>query len=215
MIELRKEQPEDYFETENVIREAFWNHYSPACSDHYLIHIMRNCETFVPELDIVAVDREKIVGNSMCLRAVIHGDDGKCYEVLSLGPIGVLPEYQQKGIGGMMITKTKEIARKMGFRAILLCGDPDYYTRQGFMAAEKLGIRNSENMYADALHVCELAEGALADAKGRYYEDEIYNVDEELVQEYDKLFPAKEAISGVGAQKKFEMMIERVRPYQS
>lgn len=124
-----------------------------------------------------------------------------------------MPEYQQKGIGGMMIARTKEVAKKMGFRAILLCGDPDYYTRQGFMAAEKLGIRNSENMYADALHVCELFEGALAGAKGRYYEDEIYNVDEALVQEYDKLFPEKEAISGVGMQKKFEMMIEKVRSY--
>ena len=75
MIELRQQKSEDYFETENVIREAFWNHYSPACSEHYLIPIMRNCEVFVPELDIVAVDGEKIVGNSMCLRAVIHGDN--------------------------------------------------------------------------------------------------------------------------------------------
>ena len=29
MIELRQEKPNDFFETENVIREAFWNHYIP------------------------------------------------------------------------------------------------------------------------------------------------------------------------------------------
>lgn len=47
------------------------------------------------------------------------------YEVLSLGPIGVLPEYQKKGIGGMLLAKTKEIAKRMGFQGILLCGDPE------------------------------------------------------------------------------------------
>ena len=96
MIELRLEKTNDYFESENVIREAFWNHYTPACNDHYLIHIMRNCPAFVSELDIVAEDENKIVGVSMCLRSYIFGDDGKKYEVLSLGPIGVLPEYLRK-----------------------------------------------------------------------------------------------------------------------
>lgn len=214
MIKLRQERRNDYFETENVIREAFWNHYSPACSEHFLIHIMRDCPAFVPELDIVAADGDKIVGNSMCMRAYIAGDDGNRYEVLSLGPIGVLPEYQFQGIGGMMIARTKEIAKKLGFRGILLCGDPDYYTRQGFVAAEKYGIRNSENMYADALHAYELYEGAFACVQGCYFENEIYNVDEKLAKKFDKLFPMKEIVHGTAAQKKFKMMVERVRPYE-
>lgn len=213
MIELRLEKQDDYFETENVIREAFWNHYTPSCSDHYLIHIMRGCPAFVSELDIVAEDGNKIVGVSMCLKAHIIGDDRKEYEVLSLGPIGVLPEYQGNGIGGMMIARTKEIASSLGYRGILLCGDPDYYTRQGFVAAEKFGIRNSENMYADALHACELYEGAFDGVHGCYYEDDIYNVDENLVKEFDKGFPYKEIKYGTAMQRKFEMMVERVRPY--
>ena len=214
MIRIRQETEQDYFETENLIREAFWNHYTPACSDHYLVHIMRDCPAFIPELNLVAVEGEKLVGNVMCLKSYISGDDGNRYEVLSLGPIGVLPEYQKKGIGGMMIAKTKEIAKKLGFRGILLCGDPDYYTRQGFVAAEQFNIRNAENMYADALHACELYEGALFETAGIYFEDEIYNVNEELVKEFDKLFPEKEVLSGIKMQKKFEMMIEKVRPYK-
>ena len=214
MIELREELPCDYRDTENVIREAFWNHYTPACNDHYLIHIMRNCPAFVPELDIVAVEDGKIIGNSMCLKSYILGDDEKHYEVLSLGPIGVLPEYQHQGIGGRLIAHTKEIAKKMGFKGILLCGDPDYYTRQGFIAAEKYKIRNVENMYADALHACELYQGAFSKISGRYCEDEIYNVDEKRVKEFDIQFPNKEIVYGTPMQKKFEMMIEKVRPYQ-
>lgn len=214
MIEVRQEMPCDYRETENVIREAFWNHYTPACNDHYLIHIMRNCLAFVPELDIVAVEDDRIIGNSMCLKSYISGDDGKHYEVLSLGPIGVLPEYQHQGIGGRLIVHTKEIAKKLGFKGILSCGDPDYYTRQGFTAAEKYKIRNAENMYADALHACELRQGAFSQMGGRYYEDEVYNVDEKCAKEFDMQFPNKEIVYGTPMQKKFEMMIERVKPYQ-
>lgn len=215
MIQLRQETPKDHFETESVIREAFWNRYTPACNDHYLIHIMRDHTSFVPELDLVATDGERIVGNVMYLRSYIAGDDGNRYEVLSLGPIGVLPEYQRKGIGGMLIARTKEIAKALGFRAILLCGDPDYYTRQGFVAAETLGIRNANNMYAEALHVCELYEGALVHAQGCYFEDEIYNVDEGLMSEFDKQFPPKAVVYGTPMQKKFEVMVKRVKPYRA
>lgn len=216
MIRLRQTMPEEYFETENLIREAFFNHFSPACMEHYLIHIMREkCEALVPELDIVALEGEHIIGNTVCLKSYISGDDGNRYEVLSLGPIGVLPEYQKKGIGGMMLERTKEIAGELGFRAILLCGDPDYYTHQGFVPAETFGIRNAENMYADALHACELYEGALTEAIGRYFEDDIYNVDETLAKEYDQHFPEKEIVYGTAMQKKFQIMVKKVRPYDN
>ena len=215
MIQVRRETEEDYDETEYVIREAFWNHYTPACSEHYLVHLMRNCSAFVPELALVAVDEEKIVGGAMCLRAYILGDNGTRYEVLSLGPIGVLPAYQNRGIGGLLISRTKEIAAGMDVCGILLCGDPDYYTRQGFAPAERYGIRNGETMFADALQVYELHEGALSQAKGRYFEDAVYEVDDALVKEYDRKFPAKEAIHGIGMQKRFAEMVRRVRPFQA
>lgn len=82
--------------------------------EHYLLHIMRNHPKFVPELDIVAEHNNKIVGNVVCLKSFIMADDGNQYEVLSLGPISVLPEYQQQGIGGRMIALTKKISFRNG-----------------------------------------------------------------------------------------------------
>lgn len=205
MIEISRETEAERFEMENVMREAFWNYYSPACAEHYLVHVMRGCPAFVPELCLAARDGGKAVGGSMCVRARIDGDDGVRREVLTLGPIGVLPEYQRRGIGGALIERTAEIARGMGFRAILLCGDPDYYARRGFVPAESFCIRNAENMYADAL----------AGAAGIYFEDEIYNIDETPAAEYDKLFPPKEAVGGTETQKKFETMVKRVRQYRA
>lgn len=210
-IELRREQSSDYSETENVTREAFWNHYSPACSEHYLLHIMRDCPAFVPELDVVAVCDGKIVGNVVYMKSVIRADNGNSYEVLSLGPISVLPEYQRKGIGGRMIEYTRDIARRMGFAAILLCGDPDYYSRQGFLSAETFGIRTEDNMYADALQVCPLSERAMSGMKGRYVEDSIYQIDESAASDFDKHFPPKEIIVGTPSQKRFDEIVVKRR----
>ena len=161
----------------------------------------------MPELDIVAEHNNKIVGNVVCLKSFIMADDGNQYEVLSLGPISVLPEYQQQGIGGRMIALTKKLASEMGFRAILLCGDPDYYLRQGFIPAETLGIRTEDNMYATALHVCELYDNALANVKGRYIEDKIYQIDKSAANEFDKRFPPKEIVVGTPSQKRFNQIV--------
>lgn len=202
-ITVRQAQPEDFPATESLTREAFWNRYCPGCCEHYLLHILRECEAYVPELDLAAECEGQVVGNSVCLRSVICGDDGEAREVLSLGPIAVAPDWQGKGVGAALIEATRTIAQDMGFRAILLCGDPDYYSRQGFEPAEKHGIRTAENKYAAALHVCGLYPDALHGVMGRYYEDEIYNVDEAAVADYDQQFPHREKVTGTPTQEKF------------
>lgn len=206
-VTLRPEQPADYRATETVTREAFWNHFGPGCDEHYLVHIMRGHPAFVPQLNVVALDGDKIVGNVMYLKGLIRADDGREVEVLSLGPISVLPEYQGKGIGGRLIEHTRALARDMGHIAILLCGDPAFYTRQGFVPAETLGIRMADDMYVTALHVCELYEGALAGARGRYFEDAIYEVDAAAAAAFDKAFPPKERVTGTPTQERFKQVV--------
>ena len=48
---IRLEKKEDWRETENLIREAFWNVYRPGCSEHYVMHVLRDDPAFIPELD--------------------------------------------------------------------------------------------------------------------------------------------------------------------
>lgn len=206
-IILRPEQPADYRETENVTREAFWNQYAPGCMEHYLLHILRHHNAFLPELDIVAVDSKQIIGNIVYVKANIQGDNGKEYEVLTLGPISVLPTYQKQGIGSKLIYHTKTLAQEMGFRAILLCGDPAYYARFGFIPAEQFGIRTAENHYAAALQAYECYPQALAEAKGRYLENEVYQIDVAAAMEFDKNFPPKEKICDTPTQKRFQELV--------
>ena len=83
MIEIREEKISEQRETENVVREAFWNVYSPGCSDHYLVHQIRQCPAYIPQLNLVAVKNETIVGHVINIKSYISGDDGRNYEVIS------------------------------------------------------------------------------------------------------------------------------------
>jgi len=206
-IKLRLEQPADYRETETLTREAFWNYYVPGCNEHYLMHIIRDCPVFLPELCFVAEHEGRIIGNIVYAKSMIKVDDGTEYETLGIGPISVLPEYQRKGIGSKLIEHTRNLAHKMGFRAILLYGDPSYYSKQGFISAEQLGIRTVDNMYAVALQVCELYENALSGITGRYVENPVYEMDEAAADEFDKTFPFKEKVNNTPSQKRFEEVV--------
>lgn len=50
---IREEKKEDYREVENLVRESFWNVYRPGCSEHFVIHVLRDDPAFVKELDFV------------------------------------------------------------------------------------------------------------------------------------------------------------------
>lgn len=52
-LKIRREEPKDYETVERITREAFYNMYIPGCVEHYLVHIMRGHEDFIPELDFV------------------------------------------------------------------------------------------------------------------------------------------------------------------
>lgn len=61
-IIIRREQETDYRETENLVREAFWNVYHPGCTEHFVLHEMRNNPDFVPELDFIMLLNGKEIG---------------------------------------------------------------------------------------------------------------------------------------------------------
>lgn len=212
-LNLRLEEPKDYKKVESLTREAFWNVYGPGCDEHYIIHIMRKSDAFIKELDIIAEVEEKIVGNIVYSKAKILCDDNITYDdVICFGPISVLPEFQGRGVGGKLIEYSKEIARKLGYRAILIYGDPDYYKRYGFVPAENYKIGTPDDMYAAPLQAFELYDKALENCKGRFFEDGVFKVDREKADEFEKNFPKKEKISDLPSQKRFIELINMRKP---
>ena len=191
-ITIRPENAKDYFETEYITREAFWDVYHPGCMEHLVLHKLREAPGFVGELAFVACDVKRIVGNVVCSKAKVINDKKEEFEVLSMGPLSVLPEYQGKDIGSLLIKTIIKKAQELSYRGIVIYGNPDFYHRFGFVNAEKFGIMTSESENFDYFMALELSEGSLQGIKGNFYEDEAFNVNDEELEEFDKAFPYKE-----------------------
>ena len=191
-ITIRPENEKDYFETEYITREAFWDVYHPGCTEHLVLHQLRKAPAFVRDLDFVACDGERIVGNVVCSKAKVVNTELRESEVLCMGPLAVLPDYQGKGIGGLLINTVISKARELGYKGIVIYGNPDYYHRFGFVNAEKFGIRTSGGENFDYFMALELSEGSLRGITGNFHEDEAFNVKDEDLEVFDKAFPYKE-----------------------
>jgi putative acetyltransferase len=75
---------------------------------------------------------------------------GHVGEVLALGPIGVLPAVQFRGVGTALITAAFSLAMARGAPAIVLLGQPAYYPRFGFVPARSCGLEPPAAAWPDA-----------------------------------------------------------------
>lgn len=201
-IKLRLEEEKDYRIVEELTREAFWNIHFPGADEHLLVHKIRGAKEFVKELDFVAciVDDtvsdqencdEEIVGNIVYAESTVI-DNGKEHLVLTFGPVSVLPEYQSKGIGSKLINHTIELSKKMGYKAIIIYGDPEYYKRFGFKVSKEYRITNKDGKFPAALLALELYPDALNGIQGVFDEGKAYEIDPNESLEFDKGFVKKE-----------------------
>lgn len=191
---IRLEKREDYREVENLVREAFWNVYRPGCSEHYVIHTLRDDPAFVRELDFVMEQDGRLIGQNMFMKTVILADDGRVIPILTMGPIGITPDLKRRGYGKMLLDHSLREAAGLGFGAVLFEGNIAFYGKSGFDFAFKFGIRYHDLPEgADAsFFLCkELIPGYLDGITGVYQTPQGYYVEDADVEEFDKSFPAK------------------------
>lgn len=193
-IIIREERECEWFETESMTKRAFWNLHVPGCNEHYLVHILRSSDDYIPELSRVAEVNGKIVGTIMYSKSyVIDGE--KKTEVLTFGPLCIDPDYQKRGIGGELLEITMQLAREQGYRAIIIFGEPEYYPRHGFKTCDNFNITTKDGKNFDAFMAIELIRGGLDGVKGKFYESEAFeNSNSDKAEEYDKKFPYMEKL---------------------
>lgn len=192
-IVVRNETEKDYRAVEEVTREAFWNLYVPGCNEHYLAHIMREHADFIKELSFVAERDGKVVGSIMYSRAWLIDESGKERQIVSFGPLSVLPAYQRKGIGSALIGRTVDIARDKGIDAIVILGDPHNYCKHGFKCARDLNISDMNGDHPHGMLCLELRKGALAGHRWKFKYSDVFNaISDEEAEKFDKTFPHKE-----------------------
>ena len=190
---IRLETENDYHEVENLAREAFWNLSKPGCDEHYFMHVLRKHEAFVPELDCVLVIGDRIAGSIMYSKSTLTDETGEVMNVLTMGPICVLPEFQRCGFGKALLEHTFKLAADMGYDVVINFGNPDNYVARGYKSCKKYNVCFEGDVFPAALLVKELREGTLDGRKWYYHPNDADHPcdDTAALEEYDKAFPPK------------------------
>lgn len=219
---IRLEAKPDYYETEYLMREAFWGIAPvpredlaqpgrPGCDEHLLTHKMRQDSAFVPALAFVAQAAKPLaaepagqdgsrhhisgglVGGILYMRAVIRAASGAQTETLIFGPLGVRPDLQGTGIGGALVRHSLAEATRLGFGSVFIYGHPDYYPRFGFAPAARFGVTTADGKNFDAFMGLELHPGALDGVKGRFFYPSVYDtLPLDELLAFDRQFPARQ-----------------------
>jgi predicted N-acetyltransferase YhbS len=195
-LTFRLEIPADHHAVESLTRDAFWEFWETdgrvICDEHLLVHRLRGAPSFVPELNMVAELDGKVIGHIIYSKSKVVDDAGRGHETLTFGPLSILPEFQKRGVGQALMRHSFEIARQLGFRAVLIYGHPEYYPRVGFRRAAEFGITDSGGNSFDYIMALPLYDGALDGVSGKYFIDPVYfALTQEDALAFDKRFPYK------------------------
>jgi Predicted acetyltransferase len=197
---IRLECESDYRIVENLTREAFWNVYQPGCTEHYVLHCYRSNPDFIPELDFVMELEGEIIGHVMFSHAEIISDDGRHIPIVTFGPISIAPAFKRQGYGITLLRFALAKAREMGFGAVFMEGNINFYKNAGFVLASSLHIHyHAEPRESDVPYFLglELKNGYLAGIEGTYHTPKGYYVAFENPDDfanYESDFPYKEKL---------------------
>ena len=185
MLTIRNEAPADRQAVEAVTRRAFYNIYAPGCTEHYLVHVMREHPDFVPDLDFVAELDGQVIGNVMYTRATLTDGAGAVKNILTFGPVSIAPEHQRKGYGRRLLEGSFQRAAELGWDVIVIFGSPVNYVGCGFKSCQKFNVCLENGRFPSAMLVKELRAGALDGRKWVYRGSPVMNIDEEAARRYD------------------------------
>lgn len=157
-ITMRHERPEDVPAIRNVIDAAFAN---PNEAD--LVDRLRDRGTIT--VSLVAEHMSDIVGH-VCFSPVTIHSDASLFKAVGLGPVSVLPEYQRRGIGSLLVLAGLKECRRGGHKVAVVLGEPGFYLRLGFVQAKRYGIQYERDVPQEYFMAAELCQGALRSVRG-------------------------------------------------
>ena len=108
---------------------------------------LREDAGFLPHLSLVAVaDAGRVVGHVIGTRGWL---EPRGLPVLGLGPLGVLPDVQGRGVGTVLVHALLAVAEAAGERMVALLGSPAYYRRFGFLPGPAVGVGSPDPAWGE------------------------------------------------------------------
>ncbi len=154
-ITVRAESADDIRAIDVVNLSAF-----EGDTEAQLVSAVRGSPGFVPELSLVAEFNGRIVGHVLLSKVLYRHPDGE-QEILSLAPMSVVPSQSHRGIGKALLDEALQRARTLGFPAVVVVGQPEYYARFGFLPGARWQLQCTPSVTTEVLTAMELVEGGL------------------------------------------------------
>jgi predicted N-acetyltransferase YhbS len=185
-ILIRKETKEDYDQIREVIKSAFKAIKANEESDNEfnewsLAEKIRNSEYYINDLSLVAVKDGAVVGHIMFTPVKIKGGE-QDYASLDLAPVSVHTDFQNQGVGKLLVQSGIDRAKSLGYKSLIVMGHPKYYQAFGFQLASNWKIGLDADFNSKYLFALELVEGGLDGVSGIVeYCPPFYNENGELI----------------------------------
>jgi putative acetyltransferase len=124
-----------------------------------LVDELRATADWIAQLSLVAVVDGDIIGHVVCTRSRLGATNEP---VLGLGPIGVDPDHQRRGVGHALMQAVLGAADALDEPLVALVGDPGYYRRFGFVDSRHVDIEAPDPTWGEHFQVRTLAAYAPA-----------------------------------------------------
>lgn len=153
-----------------LVEDVFAEYDSPeeARVVRQLVEEIRSKKYYIPKLELITVnEKDEVIGYAMFSRFHIEGRYEN--ELLLLSPVAVKTELQRQHISKELLEYGFDVAKTLGFKAVLVEGNPQNYKNRGFQSSYKFGIEAGPNInlpHPDCLMVKELEDGALEHMRG-------------------------------------------------
>jgi predicted N-acetyltransferase YhbS len=162
---IRQEKKTEFPVIYDLVKVAFQTAKVSNGDEQNFVDRLRASGNYISELALVAEDQGEPIGHIMLTKTFVDTEDGQ-YPVLLLGPVSVVLERRNHGVGTRLIEEVCRLARAKGHKAVILVGDPAYYHRFGFRSAVDFGITNTNEIPDENVMACEITPNALRNVKG-------------------------------------------------
>ena len=134
-----------------------------------LVEEIRTMRSYLPELELIMVD-ETDAPIGYCMFSRFHLEGKSENELLLLTPVAVKTELQRQHISKELIEYGFLKAIQLGYKAVIVEGNPMNYRSRGFVTSAPFGITAHESVglpTTECLMVKELYPGALDGIHGQ------------------------------------------------
>jgi len=115
-------------------------------TEHHIVAALRAAGQLV--VSLVALEGGQVVGHVAVSPVTISDGSAGWYGV---GPVSVMPAWQGRGLGTLLMTRALEALRALGAAGCVVLGEPGYYGRFGFRSEPGLVLPGVPVRYFQAV----------------------------------------------------------------